>query len=220
MPKSDWGSGFSGAASGAATGFSIGGPAGAAVGGLTGFVTGLFGGGKKKKKPKKVSTLDKNQQKLNDMQHQSILGKGPLADLYNYNPEQANSVFDQTIGNPAWRNFAEKGAPTITGSFRNQGLQNSSYVGDALAKSGRDIQETLNGQRARYLYDQENEARGAKRQAVENIQNRTTFDYQQPHASQGNPNSIDSIMKSLSGNQEFSDYLQTMALKYLPGGVI
>lgn len=221
MPKTNWGGGFSGAASGAATGASIGGPWGAAIGGVLGGVAGLFGGKKKKKKPKQISTLDPKQQALNAQQHEAVLGKGPLADLYNYNPEQANSVFDQTIANPAWRNFAEKGAPTITGSFRNQGLQNSSYVGDALAKSGRDIQEGLQGQRAGYLYGQEQEARNAKRSAVENLQNRQTFAVQQP--GQGDQSSgggwFDNILKSVSGSPEASGALQDMALKYLPGGV-
>lgn len=219
MGKADWGGGLGGAASGASMGFSVGGPIGGAIGGIAGGIAGLFGGRKKKKKPKQMSRLDKNQQGLNQNQHDAVMGQGPLADLYNYNPEQANSVFDQTIANPAWRNFAEKGAPTITGSFRSQGLQNSSYVGDSLSKAGRDIQESMNGQRSQYLYNQENEARGAKRNAVENLQNRQTFDWSQPQAAQKSGNSLDSIISSLSGNSDAGGYLQDMALKYLPGGV-
>ena len=221
MPKADWGGGLGGAASGAATGFSVGGPWGAAIGGTAGFFGGLFGGKKKKKKPKQISTLDKNQQALNQNQHQAVMGEGPLADLYNYDAEKANSVFDQTIANPAWRDFAEKGAPTITGSFRSQGLQNSSYVGDSLAREGRNIQENLQGLRSKNQFDLGQDARTAKRNAVENLQNRQTFAVDQS----GNKNSggsggwLDNIIKSVSGNPEASNALADMAIKYLPGGV-
>lgn len=229
----NWGSGASGAVSGASTGASIGsiipgvGTAiGGAVGGLFGGLTGLFGSKKKKKKkPKTLSTLDPNQQKLNDYQNQSILGEGPLADLYNYNPEQANDVFDKTIANPAYRNFKENVAPEITGAFRSNGLMNSSYSGEALGRAGRDVQQGLDARRYKYLYDEQNNAREAKRNAVENVQNRQTFAYQQPYPdSQENGKngfSIDNILNSVSGNNVDSalGWVQDKALKYLPGGV-
>lgn len=220
MAKANWGGGLGGAASGASAGFSVGGPVGAAVGGTLGLFGGLFGGKKKKKKPKKLSTFDVEQKRLNQLQHQSILGEGPLADLYNYNPQQANAVFDRTIGNPAYRSFREEIAPQITGQFRSGGLQNSSYAADALARRGRDVQENLDAQRMKYLYGLESEARGAKRQAVENLQNRTTFDYAPDQAEQaGGGFGIDKILSSIGGNKNFSDYLQDTTLKYLPGGV-
>lgn len=175
MPKADFTSGATGAISGASTGAMIGGPWGAVAGGIIGGAAGLFGGGRKKKK--KRSTMDKKQQALYNQEHQAILGEGPLADLYNYNPEAANDVFDKTIANPAYRKYKEELAPQITGQFRNQGLMNSSYAGDALAKTARDIQESLDAQRSKYLYGQEQEARAAKRQGVQNLQNRQTFAY-------------------------------------------
>ncbi len=181
MPKSDWGSAAGGALSGAGTGFSVGGPIGAAAGGIVGGIAGLFGGGRKKKK-KKISRLDKKQQELNDMQHQAVLGEGPLADLYNYDPEAANSVFDQITARPAQRNFREQTVPGITGSFRKNGLMDSSYVGDALSKAGRDVQENLDALRAQALYGEKNNAQTSKRNAVENLQNRQTFDYERPEA--------------------------------------
>ena len=112
MPKANWTGGATGAISGASTGAMFGGPVGAGIGGIIGGVAGLFGGGKKKKK--KRSTLDKRQQMLNEQQHQAVLGEGPLADLYNYNPEEANSVFDKTVANPAYRKFKEELAPQVT----------------------------------------------------------------------------------------------------------
>lgn len=181
MPKADWGSGTSGALGGASTGAAIGsiipgvGTAiGAGVGGLIGGFSGLFGG---KKKKKKVSAFDKNQQKLNQQQHQAILGKGPLADLYNYDPEAANQVFDQNIANPAYRKFQENVIPGITGQFRSNGLMNSSYAGDAISKLARDIQESLNSQRTQYLYGEQKDAQNAKREAVNSLQNQQTFAY-------------------------------------------
>lgn len=195
MPKADFTSGATGAISGASTGAMLGGPLGAAAGGLIGGVAGLFGGGKKKKK--KRSTLDKKQQALNDNQHSAILGEGPLADLYNYDPEAANNVFDKTIANPAYRKYKENLAPQITGQFRSQGLMNSSYAGDALAKTARDIQENLDAQRSKYLYGEQQDARNAKRQGVENLQNRQTFAYDTAAPTNGGFN-INTILDSIS----------------------
>ncbi len=171
----DWAGGATGAISGASTGGAIGGPIGAGIGGVVGGLTGLFGGGKKKKK--KISSLDKRQQRLNKQQHEAILGKGPLADLYNYNPEEANAVFDQNVANPAYRKFKEELAPSITGQFRSNGLMNSSYAGDALSKIARDIQEGLDAQRSQYLYGEQKDARSSKRGAIDSLQGNQTFAY-------------------------------------------
>lgn len=192
MARADYTSGATGAISGATTGGSIFGPIGAGVGALLGGAAGLFGGGKKKKK--RLSSLDKRQQALNEQQHESILGKGPLADLYNYNPEAANAVFDRNVANPAYRKYKEELAPQITGQFRNQGLQNSSYAGDALSRTARDIQEGLDAQRTQYLYGEQKEAQNAKRSAVENLQNRQTFAYEAGQK----PFDITSILNSIT----------------------
>lgn len=190
----DWGAGASSGITGALTGFGVGGPVGAAVGGVGGGIAGLFGSGKKKKK--KRSSLDKNQKALNEQQFAGLQGQGPLADLYNYDPEQANDVFDQNVSRPAYRNFQEKLAPNITGQFRNQGLMNSSYAGDALSRVARDIQEGLDAQRSQYLYGQQQDATTAKRSAVENLQNRQTFAYDT--AAQPGGFNIDSILSSVN----------------------
>ena len=172
--------GASGALGGASTGAMIGsaipgiGTAiGAGVGGLFGGIAGLFGGGRKRRR--RVSTLDKRQQRLNAQQHEAVLGQGPLASLYNYNPEAANDVFDKTIANPAYRRLNEDLIPSVTGQFRSQGLMNSSYAGDAIAKLGRDVQEGLDAQRTQYLYGEQKDAQTSRRNAVENLQNRQTF---------------------------------------------
>ena len=171
----DWSGAATGALSGATTGASLGSiipgigtGIGAAAGGLVGGTLGLFG--RKKKKKNTLSTLDKRQQELNKQQHESILGKGPLADLYNYDPQQANEVFDKNIANPAYRDLQERAIPSVTGQFRSQGLMNSSYAGDAVAKLARDVQESLDAKRANYLYGEQSNAREAKRSAVENLQ--------------------------------------------------
>lgn len=169
----NWAGGATGALSGAAAGSAILPGIGTAVGGVAGGLAGLFGN--KKKKKKNISSFDKRQKKLNEQQHDSILGKGPLADLYNYDPEAANAVFDKIQARPAQRNFTENTVPSITGAFRKEGLQNSSYVGDSLSKAGRDVQENLDTLRAQYLYGEKNNATNAKRSAVENLQNRSTF---------------------------------------------
>lgn len=173
MPKPDLTGAATGAIGGATTGAKIGGPWGALAGGIFGGGAGLFGGKKKKKR----SSLDKNQKRLNQQQYQGLEGEGPLADLYNYDPEMANEVFDKTVVNPSYRKFKEELVPGITGQFRNQGLMTSSYAGDAISKLARDVQENLDAQRSQYLYGEQKDARNAKRAAVENLQNRSTFAY-------------------------------------------
>lgn len=183
--------GLGGALSGAATGSSIGGPIGGVAGSLLGGIAGLFGG---KKKRKKMSTFDKNQRQLNELQHQAVLGQGPLSDLYSYDAQKANEVFDKTIANPAYQKFEEYLAPSVTGQFRSQGLQNSSYVGDALSKLARDIQSGLDAQRSQYMYGEQKDAQNARRNAINNLQGQTTFDYYQP-ANNFNLNNILSSIK-------------------------
>jgi hypothetical protein len=216
MPKANFGGGLSGAASGASAGSAIGsiipgvGTAiGGAVGGLAGGLAGLFGSKKKKKKRKQISTFDKRQQALNEQQYESLLGKGPLADLYNYDPQGANDVFEQTRSRPALREWQEKTIPGITGAFRKEGLQNSSYVGDALAKSGRDVQENLNALRTKYLYGEQENARSAKRNAVENLQNRSTFAYD--NSSTEKPFDISSFLDTITpeGVEKFKGMFTT-----------
>lgn len=187
----NWGAGATGAASGAAAGASLG-PWGAAAGGVIGGAVGLFGS---KKKRKKRSTMDKNQQRLNKEQYDALHGEGPLADLYNYDPEKANAVFDQNYANPAYRKFKEDLAPGITGQFRSNGLQNSSYAGDALSKVARDIQENLNAKRSEYLYGKEQEVNNRKSNAVENYQNRTNFDYDTAPSNKFN---IDNVLSTIT----------------------
>ena len=195
----DWSGAATGAVSGASAGATIGSVVpgigtglGAAGGGIVGGIAGLFGGGRKKKK--KLSSLDKRQEELNKQQYQGLAGEGPLADLYKYDPEAANSVFDQNTARPAQRNFQEKTVPGITGAFRKEGLQNSSYVGDSLSKAGRDMQENLDALRSKYLYDEQNNVQNARRSAVESLQNRQTFAYDVGQK----PFDISSILNSLS----------------------
>ncbi len=209
----DWTGGATGALSGASTGATLGsvipgvGTAiGAGVGGLIGGVAGLFGGGRKKKK--KVSAFDKRQQQLNAQQHEAILGKGPLADLYNYDPEAANAVFDQNIARKAYRDLNESAIPSITGQFRNQGLMQSSYAGDAVAKLARDVQENLDAQRTQYLYGEQQDARAARRNAVDALQGRQTFAYDTSAGNRGFD--INAVLKSITPEMtdQLADYFK------------
>jgi hypothetical protein len=184
----DFGAGLSGGASGALAGSSLGGVPGAIIGGAIGGLGGLFGGKKKKKR----STFDKQQKKLYGLEHQGILGQGPLADLYNYSPEKANQVFSQNYAQPAYQEFEENVVPTITGQFRKQGLMNSSYAGDAISKLARDVQKNLDAKRTQYLFDQENNAQNARRSAINNIQGRSTFAYDKAPAGGFNMSDITS----------------------------
>lgn len=201
MPKSDWGSGTTGALSGAASGAMIGsvvpgiGTAiGAGVGGLAGFFGGLFGG-KKKKKPKRVSTLDPRQEKLYAAQEQGLYGKGEFADLYNFDANAANQNFDANVAAPAYRQFNEDVIPGITGQFRGNNLQNSTYAGESLSRAGRDVQEGLNAARSNMQYQGTQQAKQNKASAINDFLGRSTFAYEQSDAE--SPNGIDQILNSL-----------------------
>lgn len=153
-----------------------------------GIATGVFGG--KKKKPKKRSTFDKDQQALYGDYVNSIRGQGPFADMYNYDAEGANANFDKNVGRPAYRNFQENIIPGITGQFRSKGLMNSSYTGEALGRAGRDVQENLDAKRSDMQFQGQQAANQNKMQGIQNILGMTTFDYEQPGES-----SLDKILK-------------------------
>lgn len=209
-----FGHGVGGAAGGAATGAALGsvvpgiGTAiGAGVGALTGGLFGLFGKKKKKGKPKKVSTLDPQQEKLYGDYQKSLYGEGPFGDLYNYNAEAANQNFDQNVAKPAQRQFQESTIPGITGQFRGNNLMNSTYAGESLSRAGRDVQENLDAQRSNMHYQGQQDVLNRKQGSIDKILNMQTFAYQKPGAQQ--PSYIDQVLNSAGPavGQWFADYL-------------
>jgi len=179
------GTGAAGAASGAATGSLFGAP-GAVVGGITGGLLGLFGTSSKKKKPKKLSTLDPTQQGIyNDYAKALQGGGGQFGDLFNFNADQLKDVFQKMYADPQYQNFNENVVPGITGAFRGGNIQNSSYTGGALAKAGRDVQNNLNAHLSQMLYQGQQDAINRRVQGINNILNTQTFAYEQPQASAG-----------------------------------
>lgn len=193
-----------GAAGGAALGSTFG-PLGTAGGAVLGGIASLFGG--KKKGKKKVSRFDDQQQQLYDQRMQALRGQGPFADIYSFDPDKANTNFDKNIARPAYRSYEENIVPKITGNFRGRNLQNSSYLGEALAKSGRDVQEGLDAKRYDYIYSGEENAKATKRDTIDKITNMNTFDYDN---SKGGGSVIDQIIEA--GGQEagqwFANYLR------------
>ncbi len=193
-----------GAAGGAALGSTFG-PVGTALGAVGGGILSLFGG--KKKGKKKVSRFDDQQQQLYDQRMQALRGQGPFADIYSFNADKANTNFDKNIAAPATRDWEENKIPAITGNFRGRNLQNSSYLGESLTKSGRDLQEGLNAKRYDYIYSGEEAAKGYKRDTIDKTLNQNTFDYD---SSKGGGSVIDQILEA--GGQEagqwFANYLR------------
>lgn len=133
-------------------------------------VLGSFLGGKKKKR----STLDKRQKKLYKDQMNAIYGRGPLADLYGFDPESTRSMFEQVYAQPAYQKFQEEVVPNITGSFRGKNLQNSSYLGQGLSKAGSDVQAGLDRNLAEMLYKGQQDALTRRAGAVQNLQGMQT----------------------------------------------
>jgi hypothetical protein len=209
MPN--WGGALGGAATGAQLGSGFG-PAGIAVGGILGGVAGLFGGGKKR--PKKRSTFDKQQQGLYKDYVSAIRGQGPFSNLYKYDAAQANNVFDLNVARPAYRSFQENVIPQITGQFRSNNLMNSSYAGEALARRGRDVQENLDALRAAQQFEGQQAAQNRQQQGLQHILGLTTYDnVQRP------PSTIDQILGGVAplAGQTFSNYLSSRNQNNLAG---
>lgn len=136
-----------------------------------------------KKKAKKRSTMDKGQKELWGQYGEGLQGRGPLADLYKFDPTKARENYMQNVGNPQYQSFQENVVPQITGAFRSKGLGNSSYAGQALVRGGRDVQNQINAGMNDYMYNQEQAINQRKQGAMENYMGTTTFNYQRPEES-------------------------------------
>jgi hypothetical protein len=210
MVKLDTGNLVSGAISGASFGSQFG-PWGTGIGAVVGGAASLFSG-KKKKKPKRISTLDPQQQGLYDQYTSALRGEqggGQFNDLFNFNPEQANDVFNKTVARPAYRQFEENVIPQITGQYRANNLMQSSYSGEALSKAGRNVQEGLDAQRANYIYEGQQAAANRKQRGFENIMNTHSFDWERPQ--EGTPGVIDQILSQVApkAGEWFGQYLDS-----------
>lgn len=182
MAGFDFGGAAGGAASGAAAGYTFG-PIGTGVGAVAG---GLLGAFSRRKKPKRLSALDPTQKKLYEQYAQGLMGQGgQFGDLFNFDSDQAKDVFQKMYAQPAYQNFQENIIPGITGQFRGQNLQNSSYLGGALSKAGTDVQRNLDAQLANILYQGQQSSVNNRINAIQNLLGMQTFAYQKPQASAG-----------------------------------
>lgn len=216
MARFNAGGAASGALAGAATGASIGSVIpgigtgiGAGVGGLIGGASGGFSGGSKK-----LSTFDKTQRNLYKQYANGLNGQGSQADLFNFDSNAATQNFNQQYAQPANQNFQENIVPGITGAFRGGNLQNSSYLGGALAKAGTDVQNNLNNNLSDILYRGQQSALDRRLQGLRDILQNSTFAQEQRQ-----PNGVESILSGLSqgtgqnlGNQFADKYFQKQAL--------
>lgn len=181
----------SGAGTGAVYGGMYGGPVGSAIGAGIGGVLSLFRG---RRRPKKKSTLDPEQQRLRQQMLEALeSGTGPLADIYSFNPEELQNLWQKGLVDPSMANWNEEVVPGITGSFRGQNLQNSSYLGSSLSKSGQRLQSDLDAKLAAMLYEGKQSAMNRRGNAYSNLMNQKTFEYQEPQQ-----NEIDALLSGLS----------------------
>lgn len=108
-----------------------------------------------RKKPKQVSLQSKKQRRLQDDMYNSFYGRGNFNDLFAPTDYDAlNQRFEESYARPAMRRFKEEIIPSITGQFRGGGIMESDVAANALARSGRDLEETLAAQRGDFLYRQ------------------------------------------------------------------
>ncbi len=187
-------SALGGAGTGAIYGGQFGGPIGAGIGGLLGGIAGLFGGGRKK--PKKISTMDPTQQGLYQDYASALRGEGgPLADIYSpADLDKLRQLYQQKYAQPAYQDFQENIIPSITGQFRGQNLQNSSYLGGALGKAGTRVQQGLDANLGEMLYNTQQAALNRRQRGVENVLGTNTFDYKKRERSL-----VDELLSGLAG---------------------
>ena len=128
----------------------------------------------------KVSSLDPTQRKLYEQYAQALGGGGgPLADVFGFDPEKVRDLYTQQYAEPAYQQFQEEVVPGITGQFRGQNLQQSSYLGGALGKAGTDVQKNLDSQLANMLYQAEQQSLQRKQGGLNQLLGMQTFAYQQ-----------------------------------------
>lgn len=200
---------LAGAGTGAIYGAQFGGPVGSAIGAGVGGIAGLFS--PKAKGPQRKSTFDPTQQGLYDQYAQALQGGGgPLGDIFGqFDPEQVRQLYEQMYAQPAYQNFQENIIPSITGQFRGQNLQNSSYLGGALAKAGTNVQNNLNAQMSNMLYQGQQQNQQNRMQGVQGLLGMNTFDWEQPQ-----PSVFDNLLGSMANGAG-----QMMANKFSGGGM-
>ena len=113
--------------------------------------------------------------------------------MFNFDEKAATDNFNTSYAQPAYQNFQENVVPTITGQFRGQNLQNSSYLGGALGKAGTDVQRDLNAHMSNMLYQGKQGAIDRRLQALQHSLGVQTFAYQQPQG-----NSFDAALGGLT----------------------
>lgn len=165
---------LAGAGTGAATGSAFG-PVGTGVGAVAGGLLGGFGGDNR---PEKLSSFDKYQKGLYQDVVSGLQGKGQFADLFGYDPDQQRQLFEQQYARPAQQRFQREIIPGITGAFRGKNLGKSSYLGNALAQAGSDVQQNLDSQLAQLLYQGQQDSISRRLQALQNVLSQSTFAYQ------------------------------------------
>jgi hypothetical protein len=137
--------------------------------------------------------MDKRQKGLYKEYHRGLQGEGQFANLFNFDEASAMKNFQTSYANPAMKNWQENMVPGITGSFRGGNLQDSSYLGGALAKSGADIQTDLNAKMADMLYSGNQSAMERRLKGLNDILNMQTF------AVEGaQPNPMDSFSSGMA----------------------
>ena len=149
----------------------------------------------------------------------ALRGEGPFGNLYNFDAQGYNDVFDKTIGRPAYRNFEENIIPNITGQFRGNNLMNSSYTGQALSRAGRDVQENLDAQRSANIFQGQQQANQNKMNSINSLLGLQTQAYQRPE--ERTPSTIDQILNSVgvAGGEWLADRIKDFGKTTSPAGV-
>lgn len=130
--------------------------------------------------PQTLSSLDPTQQGLYGQYAQGLSGQGgQFGDLFDFDPSKVRQQYQEQYADPAMQQFQEQTVPGITGSFRGQNLQDSSYLGGALGQAGTNVQKDLNAQLSRMLQGAEQGAMQRKQGGLNQLLGMQTFAYQQ-----------------------------------------
>jgi hypothetical protein len=151
MAQGIWDSALTGAATGAAAGSVVPGW-GNAIGAGVGLLGGALGGYLSSRQDTETK-MQKTKRHLIDQLLESIQGRGPYSDLFNFNEQQ----FQQNIAEPYRRQIQQQAFPRIQQAYIASGAQRSTGMEDALARAGIDI---------------ENQIASARQQGIESAANR------------------------------------------------
>jgi len=149
----------------------------------------------KRDKAKRFNNFTPQQMDLFQQFMQGLAGQGgSFGDTFGeFDPQQTSDVFQRGVADPAMRNFRQRVIPSIQQSFADQGA--SSGLNNSLATAGRDLEENLSSQLARFIYDSQMQNRQNRMQGLNTALGTRQFI---PYVQQGSKGLVPGMLEGFS----------------------